>query len=386
MNIAMIETVSSHGGMNYYDYGLMCGLAKQHCDVTLYTSTALRFDISMYKNLRVKLFYDGIFTGKNKIKRFLKYLTGTIRALHDAKIKGSQVVHFQIFAITVLEILVVFFAKLFHFPIIVTVHDVESFNKANSKKGIRYFYKHVDKIIVHNQISYDTLHDFFVSDKHLECLLPQIVIIHHGSYIGMLPERINKTVAKQKFRISEDTFTFLFFGQIKRVKGLDVLLYAFAKLIACTDRKIKLIIAGKLWKDDFDIYEKIIRAHSLSEYLILDVKYISDEDIVYYYSSADCLVLPYKKIFQSGVLLMAQSYQVPVLVSDLTGMTEIVTDCENGFVFETENADSLCKKMKQCMEQKNLERISKIAYDKLQAEYNWDEIAKEQVSVIEAML
>ena len=385
MNISMIEMVSSHGGCNYYDYGLMNGLGKLGCKVTLYTSSELKFDISDNKNLCVKLFYEGIYSGKNKIKRFCKYLWGTYKSLQDSKKRGAQVVHFQIYAITILEILVLWLIKRFRFPVVVTVHDVESFNKENSKRGIRFFYNNVDRIIVHNRISYETLASCLKDYDNGDEILSRCSVIHHGSYIGQLPEKIDKRIAKQKFSIESDCFTFLFFGQIKRVKGLDVLMEAFSKLVKSCDKKVKLIIAGKVWKDDFEIYEKIIKENNLSEYLILDIKYIDDAEIVSYYSAADCIVLPYKKIFQSGVLLMAQSYQVPVIVSDLQGMTEIVTDGKNGFVFQTENSDSLCQKMKQVMEFRNNQELLQNAYQKLQTEYNWDDIARQQIEVMQGI-
>lgn len=379
MNISMIEPVSSHGGMNYYDFGLMNGLGKLGCKVTLYTSSELKFDISNNKNLCVKLFYEGIYSGKNKIKRFFKYLWGTYKSLHDSKKEESQLIHFQIFAITVLEIMVLWLIKRFCFPVIVTVHDVKSFNKDNSKWKIRYFYNNVDKIIVHNHVSYETLATCLKDYDDADDILSKCSVIHHGSYIGQLPEKIDKVVAKEMFSIEADCFTFLFFGQIKRVKGLDILLEAFSKLVKSCDKKVKLIIAGKVWKDDFEIYEEIIKENKLSEYLTLDIKYIDDAEVVNYY------VLPYKKIFQSGVLLMAQSYQVPVIVSDLQGMTEIVTDGKNGFVFQTENSDSLCQKMKEVMEYSDTGELLHSAHEKLLAEYDWDNIARQQLEVMQGI-
>ena len=166
----------------------------------------------------------------------------------------------------------------------------------------------------------------------------------------------------------------------------DVLLDAFVKLLKSTDKKVKLIVAGKVWKDCFEIYEKTIKDNNISEYLILEIRYIKDEEIVDYYSAADCVVLPYKKIFQSGVLLMAQSYQIPVLASDLEGMTEIINDKDNGFIFKSENSDDLCKKMKECMECKTLNDIVTRAYKKLQSEYDWTNIAKEQFCIMNSIL
>lgn len=118
----------------------------------------------------------------------------------------------------------------------------------------------------------------------------------------------------------------------------------------------------------------------------MDIKYIPDSDIVKYYSAADCIVLPYKKIFQSGVLLMAQSYKVPVIVSDLPGMTEIVENLKNGFIFESESVDDLVISMEKVISCDDLNSICENAYNKLLEKYNWDVIAEKQAAVMLGML
>lgn len=385
MNIAMIEMVSSHGGMNYYDYGLLNGLVKLGNNVTLFTSENLCFDLGNNQSIKVSYTYKNLFKG-NKIKKLLRYVVGTVKSLRQIKSEKTKVVHFQIFAISFLEVFVVWLLKLNRLKIVVTIHDVESFSKKNNERLSKYFYKKVNAIIVHNKASYDVLLNYLESIELYEIAINKCYIVHHGSYIGMLPNRIEKKDAKSKFDISDDTFVFLFFGQIKTVKGLDILLESFSKLVVNTTRKVKLIIAGKVWKSDWSFYEEIIKKNNLSKHIVLNIKYVPDEDVVYYYSAADCIVLPYKKIFQSGVLLMAQSYNTPVLVSNLLGMTEVVTDNENGFVFKSKSVESLYLKMKEIMECKDLEKIAKNAYDKLEKEYSWDEIAKLQMKIMEKVV
>lgn len=385
MKIGMIELVSSHGGMNYYDFGLMRGLANLNNEITLYTSCELNFDIRSYRNLSVVLSYKGLFDGSSGITRFLKFIRGTIIAVHDIKHSGTQVVHFQIFATTFLECFVVWYSKKQGLKTIVTVHDVESFSKGNKKNFSKIFYKHVDAAIVHNNISYNVLVSH-LNDIGIHTLMSKCYVIHHGSYIDLLPPKIEKESAKEHFGISKDTFVFLFFGQIKKVKGLDILLEAYAQLLKLTEKKVKLIIAGKFWKDDPYIYEKIIHDNKLSENIYKDIRYIDDEDVVFYYSAADCVVLPYRKIFQSGVLLMAQSYNTPVLVSDLPGMLEIVKDNENGFVFNSEDPKSLCDKMNYILSCKDVEKILENAYSNLTIEYNWSSIAEKHLSIINRVI
>lgn len=382
----MIEMVSSHGGMNYYDFGLMMGLGRLGNDVTLYTSEPLLFDITSNKNLKVNLAYKGLFGTKNKFLMLLHYIKGTFKSLNDSRRRKVKIIHFQIYAITYLESFVVWLTKKMGFKLIVTIHDVESFNKQNRKKLTSFFYNSVDKIIVHNNVSYNTILNIIEEYSNSEEIKTKCNIIPHGSYIGMLPKKMEKHAAKKVFNLENDTFTFLFFGQIKKVKGLDILLKAYSKFLKKTNKKVKLIIAGKVWKDDAEIYDKIIQEENLKNDLIMDIKYIPDSDIVKYYSAADCIVLPYKKIFQSGVLLMAQSYKVPVIVSDLPGMTEIVENLKNGFIFESESVDDLVISMEKVISCDDLNSICENAYNKLLEKYNWDVIAEKQAAVMLGML
>lgn len=390
MNISMIEMVSSHGGMNYYDYALLNAFGMLGNKVTLFTSENLVFDASKNRNVTVSYVYKNLFKG-NKISKLFHYIYGTLKTVKQIKKDKAEIAHFQVFAVGILEVFVVWLLKLCKLKTIVTIHDVESFSTKNKKFLFSYFYKNVNGIIVHNKASYDVLcsqvGEFCKSADNYIQYIKKSHIVHHGSYIGLLPAKISKKLAKQKFALHADDFIFLFFGQIKTVKGLDVLLEAYAKLLESVNGKVKLIVAGKVWKTEWKPYEVIIEKYKLTHHILLDIKYIPDNEIVYYYSAADCVVLPYKKIFQSGVLLMAQSYQVPVIVSDLPGMTEIITDRKNGFVFKSEDSDDLYKKMKQCMEMsyEETETMLSCAYKKLQSEYDWNHIAQQQLEIMHAL-
>src|SRR5574344_968396 len=202
MKISMIEVVSSHGGANYYDYRLLNALGKLGNEVTLYTSCPLNFDISDNSHISVDLTYKGLFETKNKIVKLCKYIFGTINSLCKSKIRGAKIIHFQIFAITFLEVFVVWLSKVMRFKLIVTVHDVESFNGNNSVQLTKYFYNSVDKIIIHNKISYETIVSNIKDNNNAKKLIKKCCIIPHGSYIGMLPNKIEKKIAKQMFGLS----------------------------------------------------------------------------------------------------------------------------------------------------------------------------------------
>ena len=130
----------------------------------------------------------------------------------------------------------------------------------------------------------------------------------------------------------------MFFGQIKKVKGLEILLYAMSNIVEMFDN-VKLIIAGRVWKDDFTNYEILIKKLKLQSHLISHIRYIKNEEVDYYFKASDIVVLPYREIYQSGVLLMAMSYKKPVIVSNIPGMTELISHGKNGLIFN--NRDNL---------------------------------------------
>ena len=103
---------------------------------------------------------------------------------------------------------------------------------------------------------------------------------------------------------------------------------AFKKVVD-TNSDIVLLIAGKPWEDDFDEYQKIIDRNNLSKHIILHTKFIPHEDVKHYYCVSDLVVLPYKKIYQSGVLMMTLSYERPAIVSNLPSLMEVISDNEN---------------------------------------------------------
>ena len=161
---------------------------------------------------------------------------------------------------------------------------------------------------------------------------------------------------------------------IKKVKGLEVLLKSFNKVIAKNPNTL-LLIAGKPWENNFSIYQNIIDKNNLTNHCVLHTKFIPHKDVAHYYCASDLVVLPYKKIYQSGVLMMALSYERAVLVSDLPPLKEIITNDEDGFLFKTEDADSLSIKINEILANNELLESVRIKGSKLiNTKYNWDEI------------
>ena len=124
----------------------------------------------------------------------------------------------------------------------------------------------------------------------------------------------------------------LFFGLIRDYKGLDLLLRAWAKWMP---EGRKLLIAGEFYASR-EKYISLIEQLGLQDRVVLHDRFIADEDVKYYFSAADALVLPYRTATQSGVTQIAYNFSLPMIVTRVGGLPEIVPDGRVGLVCEAD--------------------------------------------------
>lgn len=339
--VAMIEPVGGHGGMDYYDYGLCEGLAAAGVGVVLHTcdETVLHGDAAF----DVRHTYRGVFGSSAAPLRGLRFLAGSIKALAHAVRENRKIVHLHYFRVGTLALLNVLLARLALRKVVITAHDVESFvSSLEVPLMSRVAYGLAHKIIAHNQISRAEL------ISRLNVHPDKISVIPHGNYLHALRPLASRKAARELLGIPNDAKVLLFFGQIKTVKGLDILLKAMPAVLARHPDTV-LLIAGKPWKTDYAEYQSLIEMLGIGHACKSHICYIHADQVAHYYGASDLVVLPYQRIYQSGVVLMAMSYGKPVMVSDLPGMVEVVTDGVDGFVFRRGDSQSLATQLNEVL-------------------------------------
>ncbi|MCB0706885.1 MAG: glycosyltransferase [Saprospiraceae bacterium] len=122
----------------------------------------------------------------------------------------------------------------------------------------------------------------------------------------------------------------LFFGFIRDYKGLDLLLDALADP-RLAKLPIKLIVAGEYYSNA-EKYEKQIETLGIKDRLVLHTRYIPNEDVRYYFGASDLVVQPYRSATVSGISQMAYFYEIPMVVTNVGGLPEIVPHGEAGYV------------------------------------------------------
>jgi D-inositol-3-phosphate glycosyltransferase len=337
IKVAVVEPVGGHGGMNFYDFSLCQGIVKAGAAATLFTcdKTAVSGD----EGFPIERPYRGIYGPRPAWLRGLRFLWGSLNALVVARRGGHRLVHLHFFQVGAKESFNVLLARLLGLQVVITAHDVEAFKEGLTVPLlVRWVYRTAGRVIAHSQVAKREL------VQELGIAQEKIDVIPHGNYIASVPAGITREMARAHFGIAGDKRVLVFFGQIKDVKGLDVLLRGFA-LARQTDERLHLLIGGRVWKTDFSKYAEIIERHGLAPHCSLHIRYIPDAEVAYFYRCADLVVLPYLRIYQSGAVLLAMSYGSPVLVSDIAGMLEAVGDDRTGFVFKSGDPAHLAQKI-----------------------------------------
>jgi D-inositol-3-phosphate glycosyltransferase len=371
IKVAIIDHLGAHGSSHhFYLFGQAQGLIANGIKVGLYTN--IYTSNPGIKDLEFHQFYKGIFSKKSRILTAMRYFVGSIRSHFHARISSCNVFHYHIFGFSILVLFNMVLAKLLFAKIVLTIHDVRSFSDSNvSSFYTRLIYFFSDSILTHNRFS---KHEIL---KFHEPLQSKISIIPHGNYLPFIKTQHDQESSRRRLDISLDSKVLLFFGMIKKVKGLDLLLRAMPKIIE-ENSEVILLIAGKPWKDDFSKYHNLINDLHINSNCLLHIKFISYDDVEYYYSASDIVVLPYNKIYQSGVLMMSLSYGKPVVLSDLDSFKEIIEDKKSALLFKSGDVKSLANIINNTFDSpKLLKNIGLNGLKLMKEKYNWKEIGKQ---------
>ncbi|MCB0380923.1 MAG: glycosyltransferase [Flavobacteriales bacterium] len=140
----------------------------------------------------------------------------------------------------------------------------------------------------------------------------------------------SKAEAKKLLGLAPEFNYLLFFGIIRKYKGLDILLNAFADE-RLSNKNLKLLIAGEFYEDNTE-YFNIIKEKNLTDDVIISDAFIPNTAVANYFCAADMVVQPYKHATQSGVTQIAYHFNKPMLVTDVGGLKEIVPNNVVGYV------------------------------------------------------
>ena len=156
--------------------------------------------------------------------------------------------------------------------------------------------------------------------------------IPHPIY-DIFGEQVDKTISLQHLGLNPAEKHLLFFGFIRKYKGLDILLRALA------DKRlndVKLIVAGEFYDDPQEYHDLIIDLGIQDQVIFLKSDFIPSEEVKHYFCAADMVVQTYRTATQSGVTQIAYHFERPMLVTDVGGLAEIISHEKVGYVTPVE--------------------------------------------------
>lgn len=342
LKVAMVEPIGGHRGNEFYDFGLCKSLQEVGVDVSLYTCDETRLHIKHQFKFNVYLFFKKIYGSENKYIRGIRYVFGALKTASHANKSNNKLVHLHIYHFANREYLNLLLFRRNKFKVVATVHDVEAFDKFGKKINANKYKKFeikIDEIIVHSNYAKESLLKYFTNTPENKIHVVPILDIDF-----LYKSSLTRVEARKKLNLPQNDKLILFFGQIKKVKGLDILLKAFA-LIRKQSSNVKLIITGIPWKVSFDEFQKIIDDNDMRNEVIINLNYIPNETIPVYYNACDITVLPYRKIYSSAIIIRSLDYGAAIIASNLDVFKNIITENVNGILFENENHVELSNKI-----------------------------------------
>jgi glycosyltransferase involved in cell wall biosynthesis len=262
-----------------------------------------------------------------------------------------------------------------------TAHDVLPHDPISDaeKEAHAKVYRLVDHVVVHAESNRRELIELFHVDPR------RVSVIPHGSYDLFLRDgRLSKSSARERLGLPAQGKVVLFFGLIKRYKGLEYLVEAFRRV----ERRIpdaRLLIVGDVFRADPEghaFYWQLIETVSRQDNVNCVPEYVPIGRVGVYLCSADVIVLPYTKTYQSGVLLSAYAAGRPVVVTDTGGLPETVVEGRTGLVVPPRDPGALAAAIERILEEPEVaDAMGRSASRLAETVYSWTRIADRTVKL-----
>ncbi|WP_251552246.1 glycosyltransferase family 4 protein [Neobacillus muris] len=354
---------------NKYTFSLARALKKIGVDIVV--CGIEDDDVSSYSDVTYLNYFYNYSKEKWPVNKFLSYRRSWERVVKYCLQSNVKIVHVQWYIFSPLDFHYHQVLRKHGVKVVTTIHDLLPFNKKFYDFHFhKRIYSHSDLVINQARMNEKTLvYDFGVSKE-------KIVYIPHGHFMEYA-EKATKEESRNYLKLPENKKVILFFGQIKKVKGVDVLLKAMRK-VADKHPESLCVIAGKVWKDDFSIYQQIIDELKIGEFVRADIRFIDDDEIKYYFCASDIVALPYLQIYQSGVVQLGYAYEKPIVATTEGEFLTVVKDKETGLLVKSRDPDQLADAL--CFYLDNPDIAEKYAKDgkkDIEVRLSWTTIGKQ---------
>jgi glycosyltransferase involved in cell wall biosynthesis len=191
------------------------------------------------------------------------------------------------------------------------------------------------------------------------------------------PERQMSSVDDARLELNLDLHSpvLLFFGYVRRYKGLDILLRAMPSILE-RDPSLRLVVAGQFHEDP-DFYRNLIGQLGIEKSIDLYPGYVSTERSALFFAAADAVVLPYRTATQSGVVQLAYGYGLPVIVTPSGALPEMVRRGQTGWISRDCSSEGFAEAVVEFLDSREKLDVMAMrpAIEAFRREFTWESFA-----------
>lgn len=286
-----------------------------------------------------------------KTARILSYYFKLIGYAATAKPKifhilwNNKFLHFD-------RTLLTFYYKLLRKKVVLTVHNVNTEKRDNkdsvlNRLTLRMQYRLADHLFVHTgKMKQELISEFGVQAGRISVI--PLGINNFAPQTDLTPEE-----AKRRLGLRQDEKAILFFGRITPYKGLEILVGAFQRGLSPADN-YRLIIAGRPEEATEATYwapiREALREDVQKGRVLVRAEHIPEAETELYFKATDVFVLPYRDIYQSGILFLGYSFGLPSLAADVGSLKDEMIEGRTGFLFKPEDSTDLARAIEKYFE------------------------------------
>jgi glycosyltransferase involved in cell wall biosynthesis len=365
-----------------YTYALARGLVRRGCSVYLVSSPYdYCSDLLLDKSVGWIDWPSPISRGllgrlnlnrglPRQLTRLMEYPFGVIKLAARMMVARPSVLHIQWDRLPWLDLILVLWARMLGVRIVFTVHDVEPLyarTPMRSARALLFAMSH--QILVHSRENKQSLCDMYGSKLHQRVFTIPMGVDSDASMES------DGVAIRRRLGIPANHFVCGFIGNLKAYKGVDLLMPALQQMLADRDAPISLLVAGRC--EDAGLAEPLLRAAREDARIHFDNRYLDESEIDSYFSAADVILLPYRKISQSGIVFRAMANARPVIAANVGGLPESVRP-EHGWLFSAGDAAALAERIARAYaEHATLSNRGRAAQAYVQRYHDWAHIAQQ---------
>jgi len=241
------------------------------------------------------------------------------------------------------------------------------------------FEEQTNNLFVNNYNAFIVLNN--QSKEDLLTVNPNAYCVEHPlPLFATHPNKVEKNIACKILNIPTNKKTLLFFGTVRKYKGIDTALYSMSLL----DDDYHLIIAGDS-PSGFEYYKRKIKDLEIENKVTLIEHKLNENEIPYIFYSSDVLLMPYEEDVKKDIISRAFSFELPVIATDVGSFREVFEEKKFGLIIEKSDSELLIEAIKKYYSE-NLEKVFRENLNALRYSHSWESLATIIYDIYEQLL